>query len=125
MLVVDDDPNVVSLVRQLLEDTSYEVSAAADGQEALEAIARRRPDVVLLDLLMPRLDGFGVIEGLRENPDTRDLPVIVLTAKSLTTEERKTLRQSVLSVIEKRGLERDALIHEVEGALRAYGATRG
>ena len=123
VLVVDDDPNVVSLVRQLLEDTPYEISAAADGLEALEAIARRRPDVVLLDLLMPRLDGFGVIEGLRENPETRDLPVIVMTAKSLTTEEKKTLRESVLSVIEKRGLERNALIHEVEGALRAYGGS--
>ena len=79
--------------------------------------------MVLLDLLMPRLDGFGVIEGLRENPETRDLPVIVMTAKSLTTEEKKTLRESVLSVIEKRGLERNALIHEVEGALRAYGGS--
>src|SRR6266571_2301272 len=61
LLVVDDDPQVVDMVRQLLEGEPYQVEAAGDGQEALEAISRRRPDVILLDLLMPRMDGFTVI----------------------------------------------------------------
>src|SRR5207253_2036484 len=65
LLVVDDDPQVVDMVRQLLEGEPYQVEAAGDGQEALEAISRQRPDAILLDLLMPRMDGFTVIEHLR------------------------------------------------------------
>jgi CheY-like chemotaxis protein len=69
---------------------------------------------------MPRLDGFGVLEYLRQEPRTRDLPVIVLTAKTLTAEEEALLRQRVLKVIQKGGLERNALIQEVRVALQAY-----
>jgi CheY-like chemotaxis protein len=120
LLVVDDDPQVVDLVRQLLEDQSYEIQSASDGEEALEEIARQRPDVVLLDLLMPRLDGFGVIEALRHDPRYQDIPVVVLTAKALTTEEHISLQQHVLKIVQKRGLERDALIQELRSALHAY-----
>ncbi len=120
VLVADDDPMVVDLVRQLLEGEGCEVEAAADGQEALAAIARRRPDVLLLDLLMPRLDGFGVIEQLEQNPASSSLPVIVLTAKELGADERALLQRRVLTVIEKRGLDRAALLAEVRRALPAY-----
>jgi signal transduction histidine kinase/CheY-like chemotaxis protein len=120
LLVVDDDPQVVDLVRQLLDDQSYEIKSASDGEEALEEIARQRPDVVLLDLLMPRMDGFGVIEALRHDPRYQDIPVVVLTAKALTPEEKTSLQQHVLKIVQKRGLERDALIQELRTALRAY-----
>jgi CheY-like chemotaxis protein len=120
LLVVDDDPQVVDLVRQLLDDQSYEIKSASDGEEALEEIARQRPDVVLLDLLMPRMDGFGVIEALRHDPRYRDIPVVVLTAKALTPEEKTSLQQHVLKIVQKRGLERDALIQDLRTALRAY-----
>jgi signal transduction histidine kinase/CheY-like chemotaxis protein/HAMP domain-containing protein len=120
LLVVDDDPQVVDLVRQLLEDEPYQVIAATDGQEALEAIARTPPDVILLDLLMPRMDGFTVIEHLQRAPQGRQIPVIVLTAKTLTAVEQAMLEQSVRTVIQKRGLERDALIQELRDLLRTY-----
>ena len=120
LLVVDDDPQVVDLVRQLLEGEPYEVVAATDGQEALEAISHQRPDIVLLDLLMPRLDGFAVIEHLRQDAQYRQLPVIVLTAKTLTAAEYARLDQSVRAVIQKRGLDRGTLIEELQGLLRAY-----
>lgn len=123
LLVVDDDPQVVDLVRQLLEDGPYEVEAAANGQEALEAISRQRPNVILLDLLMPQMDGFAVIEHLQQDPRYCDIPVIVLTAKTLTGDEGTLLQQSVRKVIQKRGLERDALIQEVRSALQAYRST--
>ena len=119
LLIVDDDPQVVDLMRQFLEDEDYDIEAAMDGQEALEAIARQRPDVIFLDLLMPRLDGFGVIEQLRIDPDHRDIPIIVLTAKTLTEAERTLLQQSVFKVIEKRGMEPDALLREIRSALPA------
>jgi CheY-like chemotaxis protein len=120
MLVVDDDPMVVDLVRQMLEGEDCEIEAATDGEEALAALARRRPDVVLLDLLMPRLDGFGVIDQLEQNPALSGLPVIVLTAKVLDPEERALLQRRVMTVIEKRGLDRAALLTEVRRALPTY-----
>jgi signal transduction histidine kinase/CheY-like chemotaxis protein/HAMP domain-containing protein len=120
LLVVDDDPQVIDLVRQLLDDEPYEVIAATDGQEALEAIADQPPHVILLDLLMPRMDGFTVIEHLQREPQYRHIPVIVLTAKTLTAIEQVMLEQSVRTVIQKRGLERDTLIQELRALLQAY-----
>ena len=76
-------------MRQSLEDEAYQIDVAGDGQAALEAIAERRPDVILLDLLMPRMDGFEVIAALQKDPERRAIPVIVLTAKTLTRQERR------------------------------------
>ncbi len=113
LLVVDDDPAVIDLVRQLLEAADYAVESALNGQAALEVIALQPPDAILLDLLMPRLDGFGVIEHLRGDPTYRRIPIIVLTAKSLTDAEATYLKQSVSKVIAKQGLEAEALIREL------------
>jgi CheY-like chemotaxis protein len=120
LLVVDDDPHVVDLVCQLLEGEPYEITSVADGEAALEAIAERRPDVILLDLLMPRMDGFALIEQLQQAPWSQQIPVIVLTAKTLTAAEQALLEQSVRTVIQKRGLDRDILIRELRGLLHAY-----
>ena len=120
LLVVDDDPQVVDLVSQLLEGEPYEVTAATDGQEALEVIARQRPTVILLDLLMPRMDGFAVIAHLQQDPEWRQIPVIVLTAKTLTAAEHALLDQSVRTVVQKQGLDRDTLIQEVRSLLHAF-----
>jgi CheY-like chemotaxis protein len=111
---------VVDLVRQLLEDEPYEIVAATHGQEALEAIAEKRPDVILLDLLMPRMDGFTVIEHLQHDAQFRDIPVIVLTAKTLTATEQMMLDQHVRMVIQKGGLDRGALIQELRSLLQTY-----
>jgi CheY-like chemotaxis protein len=119
LLVVDDDPNVADMVRQLLEGESCTIDVARDGREALRAIAERPPDAVLLDLLMPGLDGFAVLEQLQADPGRRDIPVIVLTAKELTREESALLERRTLAVVEKRGLERNALLREVRRALSA------
>jgi CheY-like chemotaxis protein len=120
LLVVDDDPKVIELVRQLLEDEPFQVESAPDGRAALESIARRRPDVLLLDLLMPHLNGFDVIEHLRQNPLQPPLPIIVFTAKSLTADEEARLEQTVACVIQKGSLEPETLIQEVRGALHTY-----
>jgi CheY-like chemotaxis protein len=125
VLVVDDDPDVPDMVRQLLEGEGYEVDAAGGGEEALAAIAARRPDVVLLDLLMPGLDGLGVIERLEADPALRDIPIVVLTAKVLTAGEESWLRERVVSVIEKQGLARTALVRELRLALDGYRRGEG
>jgi len=120
LLVVDDDPKVVDIVRQLLEDEPYEVRSAQDGREALETIAQDCPDIILLDLLMPRLDGFGVIEELEQTPTCRDIPIVVLTAKELTADELTGLQQKVSKVVQKRALGHEMLVQELRYALQAY-----
>ena len=87
------------------------------GVAALEAIAQRRPDVILLDLLMPRMDGFEVIASLQQDAERRDIPVIVLTAKTLTRQERRALKEHALAVIQKGALDRDALMAELKQVL--------
>ena len=120
ILVVDDDPNVRDLVRQLLDDEAYQLDFAEDGRQALMKIAQHPPEVVLLDLLMPGLDGFEVIQALDENPDYHNIQIVVLTAKSLTKEDRSVLDRRVHAIIEKRGIERDLLVTELRSALDAY-----
>lgn len=78
ILVVDDEEDVQILIRRILADAGYEVDSAGDGEQALERIEERRPDLVVLDLMMPGLDGWGVLEALRKRPDPP--PVVVVTA---------------------------------------------
>ena len=117
LLIVDDDPQVVDMVCQLLEERNYEIEAAKDGVAALEAIGQQRPDVILLDLVMPQLDGFGVIEQLGQNPNYQDIPIIVLTAMTLANGDLGRLEEGVCRVMQKQGLDGDTLIEEVERAL--------
>ncbi|MHB2209824.1 response regulator [Methylobacterium sp. CM6257] len=117
ILVIDDDPNVPDLVRQLLDSEQCTVDWAADGAAGLERIAQARPSVILLDLLMPRMDGLTFLDALQADPVARTIPVVVLTAASLDTAERGVLRERVLGLIDKQGLNRAALIQEIQRAL--------
>jgi CheY-like chemotaxis protein len=96
------------------------VEAAGDGLAALKIIEQQPPDAILLDLMMPRLDGFGVIEQLQLQSDTQAIPIIVLTSKTLTNEETTLLQSSASRVIQKQVLERKTLIQELEHALQQF-----
>jgi len=117
VLVVDDDPNVAEMLRQILPEAEYQLDVAQDGVAGLEAILACRPDILLLDLIMPRLDGFGVIERLRANPETVNLPVIVISVKDLTASESARLKESVRFVMKKQGFEGEKLVDEIARAL--------
>jgi signal transduction histidine kinase/CheY-like chemotaxis protein len=117
VLVVDDDPGIADMLRQFLPAERFLLEAAYDGLEGLQAVERQRPDIVLLDIMMPRLDGFGVIERLRSNPATLDLPVIVISAKDLSKNEVKLLKESVTTVMKKQGFQGEKLAEEITGAL--------
>ncbi len=80
ILSVEDEPEIAELVRYILSRAGHTVLTAATGWEALEVIQRERPDLVLLDLMLPDLDGFGVCEILRRDPRTATLPVIIISA---------------------------------------------
>ena len=80
ILVVDDDQQNLELVQVYLEDIECETLAARDGLEALEIVARKKPDLILLDVMMPKMSGFEVCRRLKSDPATRDIPVIMVTA---------------------------------------------
>jgi CheY-like chemotaxis protein len=118
ILVVDDDPNIVEMMRQFLPESIFKLDSALDGVAGLQAVEANRPDVILLDILMPRLDGFGVIESLRANPQTRDLPIIVISAKELTGAESARLKETVTVVMKKQGFQGEKLVDEINTLLK-------
>ncbi|MEX0833233.1 MAG: response regulator [Actinomycetota bacterium] len=87
ILVVDDDPDIARFVEVNLRSAGYEVSVASDGEEALDQAKTIRPDLILLDVMMPRIDGFEVAQRVRRNPQTANTSIIMLTAKALSTDK--------------------------------------
>ncbi len=87
IMTVDDSPSMRMLLRVALTDLGYDVTEAEDGQQALERLDGGLPDLLITDINMPNLDGFGLIERLRANPDNRALPILVLTTES--SDEKK------------------------------------
>ena len=89
MLLADDDPVIRELVSRILEDAGYRVVTAGDGVEALELIQERRPAAVILDVMMPGLDGIETMRRLREEPETAALPILLVTAQASSAELRQ------------------------------------
>ncbi len=89
VLVVDDEPNIVLSLKFLISQQGYEVRTAGSGKEALKALAEQVPDLVLLDIMMPRPDGYEVCQKIRATPEWKDIPVIMLTAKGRDVEKQK------------------------------------
>jgi len=91
VLAVDDEKLIVLAIRHNLEYAGYEVIEAYDGREAIEAIEAHRPDLVVLDVMMPELSGWDVLTCIREDPELRETPVIMLTALGQDSDEREGL----------------------------------
>jgi DNA-binding response OmpR family regulator len=91
ILIADDEPNIVISLEYLLEQAGYRVLIARDGQEALDNLQREQPDLVLLDVMMPRLSGYDVCQKIRENPAWRHIRIVMLTAKGREVEVHKGL----------------------------------
>lgn len=109
ILIVDDDPTIRALMVTTLEREGLDLRQAPDGVEALARISERRPDVILLDLEMPVLDGFGVLDKLRNDFELRSIPVIVLTARDVTPGERARLRDQTVAFRQKSAYTGDEL----------------
>ncbi len=91
VLVVDDEPNIVVSLEYLLQRAGYDVRVARDGEEALRAVAAHKPDLILLDAMMPVRDGYDVCQTLRANPALKDVRILMLTAKSRDVDQEKAL----------------------------------
>jgi PAS domain S-box-containing protein len=112
-LVVDDEADARDVLKSLLEREKWVVLEAANGREALERIEAQKPSLILLDLVMPEMDGFEFSIVLRRNPDWREIPVVVLTAKDLTAEDRARLNGRVERILEKGAYSQEELLREL------------
>ena len=109
ILVVDDEPNILLSLQFLMKKAGYDVRTAKDGEEALAEIARAKPDLVLLDVMMPKLDGFTVCQRIKTTPEWQDVHVIMLTARGRDIERDKGLALGADDYITKPFSTRDAI----------------
>ena len=112
-LVVEDDADSRELLRRALSGEGWKVRTAENGRAALDAIAEQRPGVILLDLMMPEMDGFEFVSALRQQPEGRNIPIVVITAKELTTDDRRRLNGYVSRVLQKGAFQIEDLLSEV------------
>lgn len=117
ILVVDDDPDIARFVEVNLRSAGYDVAVAGDGEQALERAAELRPDLVLLDVMMPRIDGFEVAQRLRRSPSTANTSIIMLTAKALSADKVTGLQAGADDYIIK-PFDPIELLARVKGTLR-------
>ena len=101
VLAVDDEPATLDFIEGVLRPDGYEVIRTADGSEALSLAKRHRPDLVICDLVMPGLDGFGVVAALKEDPATSAVPIVILTARDLSATDKERLNGKVLAILSK------------------------
>jgi CheY-like chemotaxis protein len=112
-LVVDDDEASRDLMRQVLETDGWSVVEAKNGRIALERVAETPPDLIILDLMMPELDGFGFAEELHKHAEWRSIPILIVTAKDLSEEDRDRLNGHILGILQKGPYTRDALMAQI------------
>ena len=118
-LVVDDEEADRKMLTQILERERWSVIQAEDGVVALEQVAKHRPDLILLDLMMPRMNGYQFVTELHKHDDWRSIPIIVVTAKDMSTEERIALDGYVEKVLPKHALTQDSLLGEIQDLIAA------
>ena len=115
--MVEDDPAQRVSVRSVLEPQQWLVTEADNGRAALERLALESPDVILLDLMMPEMDGFQLVTALRERPEWRRIPVIVITALDLTVADRQRLNSAVEGIMMKSSFDPAQIVQSVRRAV--------
>jgi CheY-like chemotaxis protein len=118
ILLVDDDPGTLELLEETLRSAGYETESVSGGKRALEVLSSKLVSAVLLDLLMPDMDGFEVIRHIRQDPALRELPIFVMTGKNLKRDELAVLNRETQALFLKNGAWRQELIVEVGRVLQ-------
>jgi threonine synthase len=117
--IVDDTPDARRLIRRILQSQGdYTLFEATDGHEALQLAKKEQPDLMILDLMMPEVDGFAVLDQLKADPQTASIPVIVVTAKELTPQEEQRLKGRIYKLMQQGEFMNDELADEVRALLR-------
>ncbi|MBV9120803.1 MAG: response regulator, partial [Chloroflexi bacterium] len=123
ILIVEDEQSNRDILRRMLEKDAYTVVEAQNGRVALERLEQFTPNLILLDLMMPEMDGFEFITELRQRDEWRDIPVVVITAKDLTQSERLQLQGNTERILTKGAYSKDRLLYEVKDFLAAKVTT--
>lgn len=119
IVIVDDHPDARRLIRRILQARdNFNLLEAENGEQAIDLVNREKPDLIILDLMMPIMDGFSVLDILKENPDTASIPVIVVTAKELTPTEKKRLDGQIFALMRKGEFLSDELLDEVKSLIQ-------
>jgi threonine synthase len=117
--IVDDHPEARRLISRILQSQGeYAIFEAANGREAVDLALQELPDLMILDLMMPELDGFGVIDALKEDERTSSISIIVVTAKELTADEKQRLKGRIHSLMQKGEFLNDDLLDEVSNLIK-------
>lgn len=124
VLVIDDEPSARSLTRAMLEKEGWSVSEASNGIEALKSMEQQRPSLIFLDLMMPEMDGFEFAVEVRQHPEWRSIPIVVVTAQDLTNDDRRRLNGHVETILQKQGDSQEELLAHVRDLLSDSTAVR-
>jgi CheY-like chemotaxis protein len=119
-MIVEDDQNTQEMIETLLKKAGLQSTIAKNGRIALEKMVEKQPDLILLDLMMPEMDGFEFAAHLREHEQWCKIPIIVLTAKTLTQEEHQQLNKNVQTVFQKGAYHQDKLLTEIRDLLKNH-----
>jgi PAS domain S-box-containing protein len=125
VLIVENDSATRAITRGVLEKEGWKVSEASNGRAALEQMAQERPSLILLDLVMPEMDGFEFADRVREHPEWSTIPIVVLTGKDLSEQERERLSGSVETILFKADDSREALLDQVRDLVANYAPVPG
>ncbi len=124
VLVIDDDPNALRLMQKIFQHSPYKLTLAQGGLAGWQLLTTRPPQAVILDLFMPELDGFTILERMRENPKMRDLPVVVVSGGELSSDQRRMLTDFGQRLISKGSIDEKDLLSILDRALRRVSAPR-
>ena len=120
ILLVEDDPIIRSALRRMLQKEGWEIIEAENGHTALEKLNLHQPELILLDLMMPEMDGFDLIAELQRRPEWRTIPVIVITAKEITSDDQQELSAHVEKILQKGAYDREELLSKVRNLITVY-----
>jgi CheY-like chemotaxis protein len=122
VLLVEDDAGTRDMLRRTLEREGWDVAEAANGRIGLQQVATHKPSLILLDLMMPEMDGFAFVTELRKTEEGRRLPIIVLTSKDITPDDRRRLTGSVELILQKGAASRETILTEIRSLLKTAHA---
>ncbi len=125
VLVIDDSPDVRGMLRRALEREGWQVDEAENGRAALERLEHTEPALILLDLMMPVMDGFEFVMEMRRRGHSSKIPIVVVTAKDLSDEDRERLNGDVAGLVQKKGSDRDSLLNEIRDLVSSVGVPGG
>jgi CheY-like chemotaxis protein len=122
ILIVDDDPQNIRLIKAMLKPFNMEIMVADGGKAGLELALKKKPDLIILDLMMPDVDGFEVVSKLREDPAGRQIPILIYTAKNITSEDRERLQGNIQSIIQKGDFGKDRFLEMINNLQTSQAA---